>query len=262
MPRRITADDLYRIQQPGECRLSPDASKLAVVVARSEKEKLHRISHIWMVPVSGGKPRQFTQGNHSDSHPRFSPDGRFVAFISNRSEKSEIWVIPTDGGEARQLTKLQGAISDFEYSPDGRRLAAVFTPVDAEAKERETNKKKGLPGQESPKVRAVERIFYKLDGAGFIPKSRSHLWIVDPETGRAKALTSDDRRRVASRILTDGKWIYQQQPFRRPRHRSGARGHLEDPIPGRGHSEDQDLRRPVDRILDQPRRKMDRVPRA
>ncbi len=139
-----------------------------------------------MIPTNGGEPRQFTQGKRSDSTPRFSPDGRLLAFLSNRSEKSEIWTIPTDGGEARQLTKLGGFISEITFSPDGKKIAAIFTPLDAETKEREANKKKGLPGQDAPKVRAIERIFYKLDGAGFIPKERSHVWLIDVATGRAR----------------------------------------------------------------------------
>jgi dipeptidyl aminopeptidase/acylaminoacyl peptidase len=209
MPRRITPEDLYKIRQPGECRLSPGGTRLAVVVSQSDKETLKRFSNIWVVPTGGGEPRQFTQGKYSDGSPRFSPDGRTIAFLSNRSGKSEVWTIPTDGGEARQLTKLQGSVSNLAFSPNGKKLAVVFTPLDAEAKEREANQKKGLPGQEAPKVRAIERIFYKLDGAGFIPKERSHLWLVDVESGRAKQMTDDDRYDESHPVFSpDGKWIY------------------------------------------------------
>ncbi len=209
MSRRITPEDLYRIQQPGECRISPCGTRLAVVVARSDKETLLRISNIWMVPTGSGTPRQFTQGNRSDSSPRFSPNGRMLAFLSNRSEKSEVWTIPTDGGEARQLTKLQGSVSELAFSPNGKNLAVVFTPVDADAKEREANKKKGMPGQDSPKVRTIERIFYKLDGAGFIPKERPHLWLVDVETGHARQLTNEAHYGESQPVFSpDGKWIY------------------------------------------------------
>jgi len=212
MPRRpvpVQADDVYRIQQPSECRVSPDGARVAVVVGRPDKETLKNLSHIWMVPTDGGPPRQFTQGKGGDSRPRFSPDGRTLAFISARSGKSEVWTMPTDGGEARQLTKLGGLIADLAFSPDGRKLAIVYVPQDPDAKEREEKKKRGEPGADSPRVRAITRLFYKLDGMGFIPKGRFHIWLVDVETGKARPLTSDDRYDESSPTWSpDGRWIY------------------------------------------------------
>ena len=110
MPRKtvpIQADDIYKIQQPSACRLSPDGKNVAVVVSCPDKETLKNLSHVWLVPTDGGPARPFTQGKGGDNHPRFSPDGRTLAFLSARSGKSEIWTMPTDGGEAKQLTKLR-----------------------------------------------------------------------------------------------------------------------------------------------------------
>jgi dipeptidyl aminopeptidase/acylaminoacyl peptidase len=212
MPRKpvpIQADDIYRIQQPTTCRLSPDGRNVAVVVSRPDKETLKNLSHIWMVPTDGEPARPFTQGKGGDSRPRFSPDGRTLAFLSARSGKTEIWTMPTDGGEAKQLTKLGGLITEFEFSPNGRKLAIVYVPQDPDAKEREEKKKRGEPGAEAPAVRTITRLFYKLDGMGFIPKGRFHIWIVDVETGKAKALTTDDRYDESSPAWSpDGRWIY------------------------------------------------------
>ena len=212
MPRKpmpILADDIYKIRQPATCRLSPDGKNLAVVVGQPDKESLKNLSHIWMVPTGDGAPRQFTQGKGGDSQPRFSPDGRTLAFLSARSGKSEIWTMPTDGGEARQLTKLGGSIAEFSFSPNGRKIAITFVPQDADAKEREEKKKRGEPGADSPRVRAITRLFYKLDGVGFLPQGRKHIWIVDVETGKAKQLTSDDRYdEHAPTWSPDGRWIY------------------------------------------------------
>ncbi len=212
MPRKpvpIQADDIYKIQQPTTCRLSPNGRNVAVVVSRPDKETLKNLSHIWMVPTDGGPARPFTQGKGGDSRPRFSPDGRTLAFLSARSGKSEIWTMPTDGGEAKQLTKLGGLITEFEFSPNGRKLAIVHVPQDPDAKEREEKKKRGEPGAEAPAVRTITRLFYKLDGMGFIPKGRFHIWIVDVETGKAKPLTTDDRYDESSPTWSpDGRWIY------------------------------------------------------
>ena len=209
MPRNITADDQYRIRQPSSCVISPDGKSIAVVITHSERESLKQKSHIWLVPTSGEEPRQYTRGTGSDRNPRFSPDGGLLAFISSRSGKSEIWTMPTDGGEARQLTELAGTISEIAFSPDGRKLAAIFTPQDEEAKEREQKKKQGKPGHESPKVRVLDRIQYKFDGSGFLPKGRPHLWIVDVKSGRARQLTTDERYEEFSPVFSpDGKSIY------------------------------------------------------
>ncbi len=213
MPARrtpIQAEDIYSIRQPFDLRLSPDGTRLAVVVRQADRKTLKNLSHIWMVTTSGSvPPQQFTQGAGGDSSPRFSPDGRHLAFISARSGKSEIWIMPIGGGEARQLTKLEGIVTDHAFAPDGKKVVAVFTPLDEEAKAREVKKKRGEPGSEAPQVRAIERIFYKLDGSGFIPKGRAHLWLIDVESGRGRQLTSDDHFDEYHPVYSpDGQWIY------------------------------------------------------
>jgi dipeptidyl aminopeptidase/acylaminoacyl peptidase len=211
-PKRepVQADDIYRIRQPLECRLSPGGTRAAIVVKQADKETLKYGSHIWIAPTAGGGlPYQFTYGKGGDHHPRFSPDGRNLAFLSGRSEKSEIWIMPVDGGEARQLTKLAGQISDFDFSPDGRRIAAVFTRQDPDEKEREEKKKKGEPGQDTPKIRDIERILYKLDGAGFLPRGRAHLWTIDVASGRGRQITTDDRYDESHPVFSpDGRYLY------------------------------------------------------
>ncbi len=227
MPRktRISPEDLYQIRQPLQCRLSPDRTRLLTVVSQAHREQLKNLSHLWMVSLDGepaskrrahpagppGDPgaRQFTHGRSSEVSPRWSPDGGRIAFISARSGKSELWIMPADGGEARQLTRLQGSVNDLAWHPSGRSLAISFTPVDEEAKEREKLKKQGKPGHDAPRVRAISRLFYKLDGTGFIPQGRSHLWLVDASTGRTRQLTKDDRFDEQEPVFSPcGRWLY------------------------------------------------------
>lgn len=194
MPSPVRIDDLFKLAQPASCRLSPDGSRAVVAVSQPDREQLRNVSHLWMCDVHGArKPFQFTHGKSSESGAQWSPDGRSIAFLSARSGKSEIWVIPADGGEARQLTKLGGSISDFRWSPNGKKLAVIFTPQDAEAKKREEMKKRGEPGHETPKVREISRLFYKLDGAGFLPGGKAHLWVVDAANGKGKQLLRDEK---------------------------------------------------------------------
>jgi dipeptidyl aminopeptidase/acylaminoacyl peptidase len=210
MPPPIRPDDIYRIRQPLALRASPDGTRAVVTVTEVSREQLKNVTHLWMVDLSGDGPaRQFTHGKHSETNPRWSPDGKRIGFVSGRSGKSEVWSIPADGGEARQVTDLKGSVEDFAWHPGGRKLAVVFRAQDADAKEREEKKKAGEPGSDSPAVLEVSRLFYKLDGAGFLPKSRPHLWLVDAETGKGKALTKGEVHSESSpRFSPDGKWLY------------------------------------------------------
>ncbi|MCE9581663.1 MAG: S9 family peptidase, partial [Planctomycetes bacterium] len=113
------------------------------------------------------------------------------------------------GGEARQLTKLGGSVEDFEWSPNGKKLAVIFTKHDDDAKKREEMKKRGEPGSDSPCVREVSRLFYKLDGAGFLPQNRSHLWVVDVGTGKGRQLVKDDKYSEGDAVWSpDGRSIF------------------------------------------------------
>jgi len=189
--RRITAEDLYRFRLISDNRLSPDGEHVVFVVQSADRKTQKRYAHLWIVPAAGGKARQFTFGNHVDAQPKWSPDGSELAFISNRADEkqSQIYVISVHGGEARQLTDLKGTFDTFEWSPNGKKLVVQFRKKDKEEIDREKNEEKRKLGLVS---RHVTRVFFKLDGEGFLPKERWHIWMVDARSGKAKQLTEGD----------------------------------------------------------------------
>ncbi len=189
--RRITAEDLYRFQLITDCQISPDGQHVVFCVQRVDKKTEKKYSNLWIAPTDRGRARQFTYGDQVDSQPKWSPDGSEIAFVSNRDDEKQpqIYVIPFHGGEARPLTDLKGEFETFEWSPDGKQLVCQFRKKDKEAIEREEDEQKKKLGVVS---RHITRVFYKLDGSGFLPQDRWHIWTIDARTGRARQLTDND----------------------------------------------------------------------
>src|SRR5512142_2092711 len=98
--RTTQAEDLYRLQMITDCRISPDGNQVVFAVQRVDRKTEKKYSNLWIVPTRGGRARQFTQGDHDDSRPRWSPDGQEIAFLSNRGDENQpqIYLMHTDGG--------------------------------------------------------------------------------------------------------------------------------------------------------------------
>ena len=206
--RNITAEDLYKIETISDVRLSPNGAHAVYTIQRVDKKTEEKYTNLWLVPIKTGNTRQFTSGDQNDTHPRLSPDGNRIAFLSNRGDKEkppQIYLIPVDGGEARPLTTIEGTITEYIWSPDGRRIVCTVRKTDPEkleAQKDEQNKKLGVVS------RHYKRVFYKLDDYGYLPKERLHLWSVNVFSGRAKQLTDhpvyDEQNPSWS---PDGEWI-------------------------------------------------------
>lgn len=143
-PERWTPAKSMEFRQIQGTAVSPDGSRIAYVVRTPvlEGEKSEYLSHVWLVNADGSGARQFTRGDRSATSPAFSPDGRWLAFSSSRSGKSQVWAIPLDGGEARQITDAGNDAGSFAWSPDGRRIAYLMTdPETEEEKARKREKR-------------------------------------------------------------------------------------------------------------------------
>jgi len=189
--RSITAEDLYHFNLVTACEIAPDGANVVYSLQRVDRKTEKKYANLWLVSIQGGEGRQFTYGDQVDSQPHWSPDGKQIAFISNRkdSKQPQIYLIPTDGGEARLLTDMKGEIGTFHWSADGRQIVCEFRKKDAETIERETDEQKKELGIVS---RRIQRVFYKLDGYGYLPKERGHIWIIDARTGKTKQLTDSE----------------------------------------------------------------------
>jgi acylaminoacyl-peptidase len=215
VPRPPRPADLYRLRIPTEPVFSPDG-RWVVVTLQSVAPGFDGYRHaLWLVPTdpaAGGEPRRLTLGARHDRHARFSPDGRTLAFLSDRrsyveeepkrsregaerEDTTQVHLLPFDstGGEARRLTDLPRGVDAFEWSPDGRRLVVVSASTSATYEEdarRRGRDDRREPGEPPPSdLRFIDRLEYMLNGAGFTYDRVTQLWLVDAATGAASPLT-------------------------------------------------------------------------
>jgi dipeptidyl aminopeptidase/acylaminoacyl peptidase len=201
-PRRpMKVADLFRFKRVSDPQVSPDGKLVVYVVARVDLDKNQISSSLWLAPTDKGAPRPLTNTTKKDSHPRWSPDGKHVLFVSNRSGSSQLWVIAIDGGEARQLTSISTGARNGTWAPDGKHLAFVsavwpeyshkpFKEADA------ANKKRQQEIDKSPvKARTFTRLFYRHWDAYVLDK-REHLFVMplgDGKGGTPRDVTPGDR---------------------------------------------------------------------
>src|SRR5215470_15606791 len=127
-PRPFSLDDLARIRGVSNPQLSPDGRRVAYTVRTVNVGEDRNETHIWTTGWDGRDTVRLTTGPKSETEPRWSPDGRFLSFLSSRgdaNDASQLWLLPTGGGEAEKITDLPGGVEDYDWAPDSRRLVLV-----------------------------------------------------------------------------------------------------------------------------------------
>lgn len=229
MPRPARPDDLYRLRVPFDPRISPDGRLAAFTVkVTAPGRDGYRLS-VWAAPLDGsGEARQLTLGARTDHHARFSPDGRTLAFLSDRrlfvedepgfpkdpkerDDAVQVHLLSLDGGEARRLTDLPRGVESFAWSPDGRSLAVLTCSMGATPEEEA--RRRGRPAKPKPgdtprsDYRYIDRLSYMYNGAGFIDDHVEHLWLVDVATGAARPLVAGPTAEASPAWSPDGTRI-------------------------------------------------------
>ena len=182
--RAFEIADFYRCATLSAPSLSKDGSLVAFAVKRYELEKGKTWSEIWLMAADGSGQRQMTSGEHNDTDAKFSPDGKRLLFLSDRSGSGQVWVMPVDGGEPKQLTKFGPGLANAEWSPDGKHIAAT-ADLYASCGIDEAANQRIADGREKGKlkVHVADELLYR-HWTGWSDGARSHIVLVDAESGK------------------------------------------------------------------------------
>ena len=204
--RNFTLDDLARMRGVSDPDISPDGARVAYAVRTPDLKEDKHETHIWMTSWDGKETVRLTTSKDSETMPRWSPDGRFLAFLSDRGDENEIsqlWLLPRAGGEAEKVTEVKGGVEDYDWSPDGKRLVLVVNDPDPEAvSEKDVPKK---PKTKKPIV--IDRFQFKLDGYGYLLDRRHHLYLLDRDSRKVAPLTTGNYDELLPSWSPDGKAI-------------------------------------------------------
>jgi dipeptidyl aminopeptidase/acylaminoacyl peptidase len=224
----ITIEDRFRIREVRDSQLSPDAQWVAYSVRTLSLKDDKNEERIWMVPFVGGQAIPMTSEGVSSSHPRWSPDGKYLAFLSARSEdetnsgktegsKTQVWLLNRAGGEAQRLTDTPQDVDDFVWSPDSRRLCLILrdpSPEELDAAKDRSKDNDASGARESKEKKhktqkpwVIDRLQFKVDEIGYLDRRRTHLYVFDLSSKSLVQVTGGDYDDSQPGWSPDGKQL-------------------------------------------------------
>ncbi len=215
-PRPFTIDDFFGAQEVSDAQISPDGQFVSYTVNTTNLKEDKTATRIWMIPAAGGEPVALTAEGPSSSHARWSPDGKFIAFLSEREEeKTQVYLLNRLGGEAQRLTDTAQDVENFAWSPDGKRLALILRDPTVEELEAAASKgKDGMDDKAAPKKKSkpqrpwvIDRLLFKEDTVGYLDRRRTHLYVINVQTKAMIQITSGDYDDSEPAWSPDGKQL-------------------------------------------------------
>jgi dipeptidyl aminopeptidase/acylaminoacyl peptidase len=187
-PRKVNVDDINRLRDVSDPQISPDGAWVAYTVSVADTAEDQSNRDIWMVSWEGTRSVRLTSSKAGEHSPRWSPDGRYLAFLSSRDDAHEVdqvWLLDRTGGEAQRLTSMPGGIVEYVWSPDSKRLALIASDPDPDSAAAKSDSGK----KATPKPIVLDRFQFKEDETGYLAGQRDHLYLFDLAGRKAQILT-------------------------------------------------------------------------
>ncbi|MEA1981765.1 MAG: S9 family peptidase [candidate division Zixibacteria bacterium] len=199
--KTITAKDLFKLKFPTAVAISPDEKKIISSVERMDEKENKYFSNLFIFDIENNTETQFTFGNQYDRQMVWSPCGDKIAFVSTREKTTGIYIMSVLGGAEKKIIEIDGSIGSLQWTPDGNSLLLNLRYNDSHFIEDEKKKK------EPPVYRHITKFFFRLDGAGYLPKDSFQIYSLNIENGKLRKITKGKRDCLSPSISANGKWI-------------------------------------------------------
>ncbi len=220
--RPLAIEDLHRLRDVSDPQLSPEGQWVAYTVGTTDLKADEQTSDIWMTSWDGRRTQRLTTSPKASEHtPRWSPDGRYLAFLSGRGDSSgadQLWLLPRAGGEAEQVTSLKEGISDYAWSPAGDRLVLVIE--DGDSVEVSAIQPMAASPEDAPAVAptdsapagvaqpiVIDRYYFKEDYVGYVRRKRSHLYLLTLTDRKVEQITFGHFDEALPSWSPDGRYL-------------------------------------------------------
>lgn len=207
----LEAATLFQMESVSQPRISPDGKLIVFSRGWVDRMKDQQRSNLWLIDAEGTEKRlrELTSGNWRDTNPVWSPDGRKIAFLSDRDGATQLHVMWIDTRDIAQLTHVERAPSSIAWSPDGKKLAFTMTVPDKETPLKVTLPERPQGAQWAKPAVIVDRLTWARDGVGPVPKGFTHIFLVDAITGGTpRQLTDGNYNHSGPEWSPDGKSLY------------------------------------------------------
>ena len=206
--RALTPEDWYRFKAVSDLTMAPDGMAVAYLVKSYDQASDQSRSALWLADWAGKGSVELTRGE-SVSEPRFSPDGRYISFLSARpaDAATQLYLLDRRGGEPQQLTHVNGEIASYQWAPDGRRLVLVMHGGDGDAEGAHANDE--VHSGDAPRPLVIDAFHFKQDKDGYLTAAtRSHLCLLEVSGGTCRAVAVDAQRADSAPVFSpDGTQI-------------------------------------------------------